>query len=287
MMNPAPVPTVLSALLAVAISAIGCRDADVVATVGKTDIRRRDVDLWNGQRRAHPDLGSPKALDALIDNVLLAEQARRQGLEKDPLVRARLAAAEREILAHALTDRELAKATDDEALRKRYAQKQAGFTRRQLRLRQIMVQLAPGASTADKNGAHSRMNVIYGRVLSNEPFEKVARESSEDAGSAKRGGDLGIVREGQVDDRFFAKAAALKPNEVSKPFETPFGVHIVQCISAVEAMVQPFDEVRGLLAAQARHEAEAQLLERLQHEISVRRFDPPPAARDADGARVR
>jgi peptidyl-prolyl cis-trans isomerase C len=100
--------------------------------------------------------------------------------------------------------------------------------------------------------------------------------------TASRGGDLGPILEGQVDPVFFAEAAALKGGQISKPFQTTFGFHVVKALEEPAVVTPGFDDVRGVLAAEARTTAERALLERLRGQISVElhpeRLSPPPAA---------
>lgn len=78
--------------------------------------------------------------------------------------------------------------------------------------------------------AKRKLNDIRDRILNGESFEALAKEYSQDPGSAKFGGNLGFAKRGVMAPEFEAAALKLKPNEISKPFETQFGVHIVQLL---------------------------------------------------------
>jgi parvulin-like peptidyl-prolyl isomerase len=109
---------------------------------------------------------------------------------------------------------------------------------------------------------------------------------SDDAVTGRRGGDLGPLLEGEVDAGFFAAAAALHAGQVSKPVESPFGLHLIKALEEPSSVSPSFEEARGALAAQARREAQAKLLERLRRDIGVkvnRELAAPPRA--AAGAR--
>ncbi|RKI14203.1 hypothetical protein D7Y15_15560 [Corallococcus sp. AB030] len=266
-----PSARITTVLLLTALLSTGCRDEDVVARVGRTDLRRADVELFASQRA--PEAGGIQAqLDGLIDRQRLAEEADTRGLDDRPDVRARLAAARREVLAQALVEEQLQGATEDKALRERYAAQKDALSRREIHVRHILVRVPQGADEAERRRARDRVNLLYARILGGEAFDKVARESSQDEVSAPRGGDLGPVLEGQVHAAFFEAAAALKPDEVGKPFETPYGLHIVQAISPVETRVPSFEEARGRLAAESRREAEARWMKDLRERVSVERF---------------
>lgn len=258
-----------------------CRDADVIAEVGDTEVRRSELDLSS---RGRPADGSAAALESIIDRAVLAEGAREAGLADDPAVAARLAAAEREILASAYLDRLSADALSEQALRARYEQKRDQLALQQIEVAHIVVR--PGSGPDAAVDARRRIQTAYARLRSGEDFAAVAAAVSEDPVTAGRGGQLGTVREGQIDPTFFTAALALKAGQISEPFETSFGWHIAKALADPQKVVPPFAEVRGQLAAEARRETEQAARERLAKQIRVtRHLDklPSAGATDIDG----
>jgi peptidyl-prolyl cis-trans isomerase SurA len=75
-----------------------------------------------------------------------------------------------------------------------------------------------------------RLSALRDRVLAGEDFGALASVTSEDPGSASRGGDLGWSSPGTFDPAFEEVLAGLKDNEISEPFRTQFGWHIVQLL---------------------------------------------------------
>ncbi len=63
-----------------------------------------------------------------------------------------------------------------------------------------------------------------------EDFAAMAREYSDDPGSARAGGDLGFASRGTMVPEFEAAAMRMKPGEISKPVDTDFGYHLIQLI---------------------------------------------------------
>lgn len=61
-------------------------------------------------------------------------------------------------------------------------------------------------------------------------FAELAREYSEDPGSARYGGELGYASRGTMVPEFEAVAMTMKPGEISKPVETDFGFHLIQLL---------------------------------------------------------
>jgi parvulin-like peptidyl-prolyl isomerase len=61
-------------------------------------------------------------------------------------------------------------------------------------------------------------------------FAELAREYSEDPGSARFGGDLGYAARGTMVPEFEAAAMTMKPGQISDPIETDFGFHLIQLL---------------------------------------------------------
>ena len=79
--------------------------------------------------------------------------------------------------------------------------------------------------------ARLRLQGIQRRVKNGEDFASLARASSDDKASAAEGGSLDWVSPGSMVPAFEEEMNKLKPGEVSQPFMTQFGWHIVQVLS--------------------------------------------------------
>ncbi len=94
-------------------------------------------------------------------------------------------------------------------------------------VRHILVKVAPTASADDKALALGKLAGALARIKAGEGFADVAREISDDTGSASRGGDVGDKTDGFVPP-FKAAADALKPGEMTAgAVETQFGYHLI------------------------------------------------------------
>jgi peptidyl-prolyl cis-trans isomerase SurA len=82
----------------------------------------------------------------------------------------------------------------------------------------------------DDATTRQRLATIRDRILGGEDFAALASVTSEDPGSASRGGDLGWTSPGTFDPQFEEILTGLKPDEISEPFRTQFGWHIVQLL---------------------------------------------------------
>lgn len=71
---------------------------------------------------------------------------------------------------------------------------------------------------------------IRSRILAGEDFATLARKHSDDPSVLSNSGEMGWVGRGRMVPEYEAQAFRLKPGEVSMPFESPFGMHIMQLI---------------------------------------------------------
>ncbi len=89
----------------------------------------------------------------------------------------------------------------------------------------------PAISKAEKEVVKQRLNELRERIIKGEKFASLAALYSEDPGSAKRSGELGLFGRGEMFPEFEAAAFNLKTtDEVSNVIETKAGFHILQLI---------------------------------------------------------
>ena len=112
----------------------------------------------------------------------------------------------------------------------------------QTHARHILVRLN---EVVAENDAKNRLNDLKDRIEHGTDFGELARLHSDDP-SAARGGDLGWITPGDVVPEFEHAMNALKAGQVSDPFKSPFGWHIVQVLERRE---QDMSKDRQKLAA--------------------------------------
>lgn len=97
----------------------------------------------------------------------------------------------------------------------------------QTSVRHILIQ--PSEITTSQQ-AQELAATLKKRALSGEDFAELAREYSKDIGSAQEGGDLGWASPGQMVPAFETVMAAIAKGDISEPFESPFGWHVLQVL---------------------------------------------------------
>src|SRR3989449_8761296 len=112
-----------------------------------------------------------------------------------------------------------------------------------------------GGSEADDK-ARAKIADAIRRAKAGEDFAKLAKELSDDPGSASRGGDLGFVGKGEVVPQFEQALFALKKGEVSaEPVRTPFGFHAIKVFEVKEGGRKPLKEVAAAIKSKLSAEA--------------------------------
>lgn len=114
-------------------------------------------------------------------------------------------------------------------------------TRQEAKVRQILIK--PGSKRSDAE-AQSLLTQLRTEMLGGEPFAKIATKHSEETNSAKAGGDMGWVSQDTTLPEFHAEIMKLKPGEISQPFKTEMGWHIIS-ISAVRTKHPTNDAIKN------------------------------------------
>ena len=81
-----------------------------------------------------------------------------------------------------------------------------------------------------KEQTKARLESLRDRILNGENFNELAKKYSEDPSAQANGGEMGYVGRGAMVPEFEAMAFKLRKGEISHPFESPFGFHIMQLI---------------------------------------------------------
>jgi peptidyl-prolyl cis-trans isomerase SurA len=123
----------------------------------------------------------------------------------------------------------------------------------QIHARHILIR--PNEVVSDED-AKRRLERLRLRIQGGDDFATLARSHSDDTGSALNGGDLGWVSPGETVPQFEEVMTRLEPNQVSQPFQSPFGWHIVQVLERRRQDTR--DEVMRLRAKDAIRQRKAE-----------------------------
>lgn len=109
----------------------------------------------------------------------------------------------------------------------------------------ILISVPATASDADKAAARAKAEQLLAQVKQTpQSFADLAKQHSQDPGSAAKGGDLGFFGRGMMVKTFEDAVFQMRPEEIRGPIQTDFGFHIIK-LSAIKAgKAVNFDEVK-------------------------------------------
>lgn len=168
---------------------------------------------------------------------------------------------------------------DTQTLRERYEERRASAERQApRRIRHILLEVP---DSADAEAVREEAQALRERILAGEDFAEVAEEASDDPGSARNGGDLGLVRRGDFVERFEEAAWALEEGELSEPVRTEFGWHLIEVTEVRAPDVPPFEEMRAELREEVAAERAQRRLFELGNELETLAFENPDSLEPA------
>jgi peptidyl-prolyl cis-trans isomerase D len=148
----------------------------------------------------------------------------------------------------------------------------------------ILIQTNDGV---DEAAALQRINEIAGRISQGENFAAVAKETSEDLGSAEQGGSLGLAGKGIFEVAFEEALWELTTlGQVSAPVQTEFGFHLIQLNNIIVTEYPSFENELPILRERVKTElAEEQYsdqLDQLERSSFDERFSLQTTAAELD-----
>ena len=212
------------------------------------------------------------AVETWINTMLLAQEGRKTGLDKDPAVRAVVDFRTADAIARKLLDVEVKdknQVTQSEIDSVYAADKDKyRLDKERLRASHILVSSAEEAEA------------VYIRLKKGDDFAKLANDYSIDRQTATSGGDIGYFTEDQIDPEFAAAAAELQVGELSKPVKSAYGYHLIKLTDRQGAGSAPDSlEVKArisqLLTSNRQSEAFDALLDSLKKEAKIEKLPVP------------
>ena len=120
-------------------------------------------------------------------------------------------------------------------------------TRGLVRPAHILLKLSTKATAQQQEIIKQRIDSIYNALQGGADFAEMAKKVSDDPGSAARGGELPWIAPSQTLKEFEDVAYSLAPGEMSKPFLSPIGYHII--LMKERKQLEPFDSLKQTIVA--------------------------------------
>jgi len=210
--------------------------------------------------------------EGAVNRKLVADDARKEGLGKDPELQKALKQVEEEFLRQAWIKKRSGVTITDDQMKKRYDELAAGFKpQEEAHAHHILVE------TEDQAKA------IISDLRNGGNFEELAKAKSKDPSAQNNSGDLGFFGHNQMVPEFADATFALKVGEVTQqPVKSKYGWHIIRLdekrMSTVPPLADVKDEIHHQLSQEAVQEAFKSLRDKAKVDIKVSDSDPLPAS---------
>ena len=151
----------------------------------------------------------------------------------------------RKVVYVTVSPKEFTKPPSDADVEKYYSEHGAEYEKpAQVRASHVLVRVPETGGSEAEDKAKAKVADVIRRAKAGEDFAKLAKEISEDPGSKENGGDLGLVRKGEMVPQFEQAVFAMKKGEISaEPVRTPFGFHAIKVIDVQPGGKAPLKEV--------------------------------------------
>jgi peptidyl-prolyl cis-trans isomerase C len=240
----------------------------VVAKIGTDVIHLSDVnaaaETLPPQARQMPrEELLPRLLDPMVNARVLAQEAYKTGLDKDPAIQRVMRDASERTLVSAMLEREVGPRITEAAVKERFDKDIGGKPPLQeVHARHILVD---DEATAKK---------IIAELKKGTDFAALSKQYSKDAAAVEQGGDLGYFKATDMVPEFSKAAFALKDKEVSQvPIHTQFGWHVIQTLDHRTAAPPSFEQSRDQLRQQMINEEVRKTLAKARADVPVERFN--------------
>lgn len=187
------------------------------------------------------------------------------------LVDAELEEFRKELLISRYFEQYLNEAVTDQGIQNYYGENVDQYKSRKAKVAHMLFRTNARMSEEERQVVLTTASEAYSRINAGEEFAAVAKEVSEDKVSAEKGGDLGWINEGAVSGGFSAKVFAMKAGDVSEPFLTDFGFHIVKIEEQPQDVTKPLSALKGDIRYQLRNKSKQAEVERLLDSVGYKK----------------
>lgn len=227
----------IAASLAVALLLAPVAHAQV-AKVNGVEIPQARLETILKMRAAGKQPDSPEIRNALKDTLInqevVAQEAVKRGLQKNPEVAAQLDLQRQETLVNAFVqDYIKANPVNDDAVRKEYERIKPTIPAKEFKARHILVEKEDEAKD------------VIAQIKKGGSFEKLAAEKSKDTGSKTRGGDLDWAPAGRYVKPFGDALGRMKKGQLTDaPVQSEFGFHVIRLDDERAVKVPTLEEAK-------------------------------------------
>lgn len=213
----------------------------------------------------------------LIDIVICSQAAKAQHIGDEAQLQRRADFVRNEGLMSDLLIAAGKRAATEEAVRKAYDELVVAKAEPELHLRHLVFRVADKTEATDAAAKEKAVRALD-RVKKGEDFAAVFADTAEDPSLKPTGGDFEWRTRTEMGKEYAAIAFVMKPGDVSAPFKTDYGWHVIKLEGQRMRKPPEFNAIHDRMVAVVERKTQIELLDKLRKEAKVERFDEPAQA---------
>jgi len=239
---------VLFSLSLTANSNAGSKDKEAVAKVNGEAITKEDfkkklesMNFVTRDNKEEEQKTKREALDLLITDKLVEQKGKKMDLSQDEEWKKKEEKHSRDYIVELMYKKEVEEKVEvpDSEITAFYEKNKGELFNKpeQYKISHILIEIKKDTlqkgnpeqqeKEAEKK-ALEKIESIYNRIIAGEDFSALAKQYSDEEKTREKGGELGFLPKGMMLKEFEEQVSTLQPGEVSKPFKTKYGYHILK-----------------------------------------------------------
>ncbi len=244
-----------------------------LASVNGKSITNAQFDAYLKFKRApaKDEKRREKLLDQYVEREALASVIENESVLDKDLIQAEFNEFRKEMLISRYFEKYLKDKVPDQAVHNYYNTHATDYEQQKMHVAHVLIRTNRKMTEPERKAKLTTAQEAYSKIRAGEDFSEIAKNYSEDKISGQKGGDLGWLKKGSISKQFTDKVFNMKPGDVSEPFETPFGFHVVKVIDEPKTIKRPFKAVSGDIRYQLRAQAKKAEMERLLTKTQIKK----------------
>ena len=244
---------------------LACSNEELVGKVNGRKVTRAEFNNFLEFKNVPPQ--DSQRVDAMLKDYMQREAF--AALIEDAedfdasLVEAELNEFKKQLLISRYFEKYLNNKVSEEAITNYYNTHADEFQREKIKLAHVLIRTHDKMSEAERQAALTQAQEAYSKARSGMLFADVAKQYSQDTISARQGGELGWISKGAIDPVFSAKVFEAKAGDITEPFKSTFGFHVVMILEDPQVVKTPFEKVKGDIRYRLRQQAKQAEMDRL------------------------
>jgi peptidyl-prolyl cis-trans isomerase C len=239
----------------------------ILAWIDEHEITRAEYDNF---LLFENESGSNDKTDQYIEGEALTLAIEKSALYQNSLLATEINEKRKAWLLERYLEIFLSENINDQTIQDFYASDLNQFVEPKVEAAQILIRTTKSMTLDARREAYERAFDIYKRIKNGDSFSRLASEHSEDSLTAQKGGSLGLLSQNDINNQFSDVAfKTLKAGEVSKPFQSRFGFHILAITSEQSFEKKPLNAVKSQIIKILRKTLREKEIKRLLNSVVI------------------